>query len=52
MQGRATKEDVMASVPVFLGIDVSKAQLGLAFRPEAKFSAPTMRSGVHRSSRA
>ena len=40
MQGRATKEDVMASVPVFVGIDVSKAQLDLAFRPEAKFSAP------------
>lgn len=30
----------MASVPVFVGIDVSKAQLDLAFRPEAKFSAP------------
>ena len=40
MQGRATKEDVMANVPVFVGIDVSKAQLDLAFRPEAKFSAP------------
>ena len=40
MQGRATKKDVMASVPVFVGIDVSKAQLDLAFRPEAKFSAP------------
>ena len=30
----------MANVPVFVGIDVSKAQLDLAFRPEAKFSAP------------
>jgi transposase len=39
MQGWATKEDVMTSAQVFVGIDVSKAQLDIALRPEGRFAA-------------
>jgi biotin carboxylase len=45
MQGRATKEDVMTSTQVFVGIDISKAQLDLALRPEGQFSAPNNEAG-------
>src|SRR3989442_11209797 len=45
MQGRATKEDMMTSTQVFVGIDVSKKQLDLAFRPEGRFSAPNDEAG-------
>jgi transposase len=45
MQGRATKEDVMTSAQVFVGIDVSKAQLDIALRPEGRFSTPNDESG-------
>jgi len=38
-QGWATKEDGMTSAPIFVGIDVSKAQLDIALRPEGRFSA-------------
>ena len=37
MQGWATKEDVMTSTQVFVGVDISKAQLDLALRPEGQF---------------
>jgi len=40
LQGWATKEDMMTHPPVFVGIDVSKAQLDLALRPEGRFAAP------------
>src|SRR5260370_804354 len=40
MQGWATKEDVMTRTQVFVGIDVSKKQLDMAFRPEGRFAAP------------
>jgi transposase len=41
MQGRATQEeDVMTRIQVFVGIDVSKAQLDIALRPEGQFSVP------------
>jgi transposase len=39
MQGWATKEDGMTSAQVFVGIDVSKAQLDIALRPEGRFAA-------------
>jgi transposase len=45
MQGRATQEDVMTRTEVFVGIDVSKAQLDLALRPEGRFSAPNDEAG-------
>src|SRR2546421_10601656 len=45
MQGRATQEDGMMRTQVFVGIDVSKAQLDLAFRPEGRFSAPNDEAG-------
>jgi transposase len=35
----------MTSAPVFVGIDVSKAQLELALRPEGQFSAPNDEAG-------
>lgn len=35
----------MTSAQVFVGIDVSKAQLDLAFRPEGTFSAPNDEAG-------
>lgn len=35
----------MTSAQVFVGIDVSKAQLDLAFRPEGQFSAPNDEAG-------
>src|SRR3989442_15543068 len=46
MQGRATQEDGMMRTQVFVGIDVSKAQLDVAFRPEGRFSAPNDEGGV------
>jgi transposase len=45
MQGWATKEDVMTSAQVFVGIDVSKAQLDIALRPEGRFAAPNDDAG-------
>src|SRR5881409_140892 len=45
MQGRATQEDGMMRSQVFVGIDVSKAQLDVAFRPEGRFSAPNDEAG-------
>jgi transposase len=39
MQGWATKEDGMTRAQIFVGIDVSKAQLDMALRPEGRFSA-------------
>src|SRR2546428_6212321 len=45
MQGRATQEDGMMRTQVFVGIDVSKAQLDVAFRPEERFSAPNDEAG-------
>jgi transposase len=45
MQGRATKEDVMTQREVFVGIDVSKAQLDVAVRPAGRFAAPNDEAG-------
>ena len=45
MQGWATKEDMVTSTQVFVGIDISKAQLDLALRPEGQFSAPNNEAG-------
>src|SRR5437899_12694865 len=45
MQGRATQEDGMMRTQVFVGIDVSKAQVDVAFRPEGRFSAPNDAAG-------
>jgi transposase len=45
MQGWATKEDGMTSAQVFVGIDVSKAQLDIALRPEGRFSASNDEAG-------
>jgi transposase len=45
MQGLATKEDGMTSAQIFVGIDVSKAQLDMALRPEGQFSAPNDEAG-------
>src|SRR2546427_3232479 len=45
MQGRATQEDGMMRTQVFVGIDVSKAQLDVAFRPEGRVSAPNDEAG-------
>jgi transposase len=45
MQGWATKADGMASAQIFVGIDVSKAQLDVALRPEGLFSAPNDEAG-------
>src|SRR2546430_11010020 len=45
MQGRATQEDGMMRTQVFVGIDVSKAQLDVAFRPEGRLSAPNDEAG-------
>ena len=39
------KEDVMTSAQMFVGIDVSKAQLDVALRPEGQFSAPNDEAG-------
>lgn len=38
MQGRATEEAMMTRPPVYVGIDVSKAQLDVAVRPEGRFA--------------
>ena len=46
LQGWATKEDMMTHPPVFVGIDVSKAQLDLALRPEGRFAAPNTEAGI------
>src|SRR2546430_4191148 len=45
MQGRDTQEDGMMRTQVFVGIDVSKAQVDVAFRPEGRFSAPNDEAG-------
>src|SRR2546425_8982964 len=45
MQGRATQEDGMMRTQVFVGIDVSKAQLDVAFRPEGRVSVPNEEDG-------
>jgi transposase len=45
MHGWATKEDMMTSTQVFVGIDVSNKQLDLAFRPEGRFAAPNDEAG-------
>src|SRR2546422_695603 len=34
------------SIPVFVGIDVSKAQVDVALRPEGRFAAPNDESGI------
>ena len=44
-QGRATKEDGMTTPPVFVGIDVSTAQLDLALRPEGRFAGSNDEAG-------
>ena len=36
----------MTHTPVFVGIDVSKAQLDLALRPEGRFAAPNTKAGI------
>src|SRR5207244_13535843 len=46
MQGRATQEEVMMSAPVFVGIDVSQAQLDIALRPAGHFTAPNDDAGI------
>ena len=46
LQGWATKEDMMTHTSVFVGIDVSKAQLDLALRPGGRFSAPNTEAGI------
>ena len=46
LQGWATKEGMMTHPPVFVGIDVSKAQLDLALRPEGRFAAPNTEAGM------
>jgi transposase len=45
MQGWATKEAVMTSAQVFVGIDVSKAQLDMALRPEGRFATSNNDAG-------
>ena len=45
MQGWATKEDGMTSAQIFVGIDVSKAQLDVALRPEGRFAASNDEAG-------
>src|SRR5437773_11069514 len=40
-----TKEDMMTSAQVFVGIDISKAQVDLVLRPEGQFSAPNNEAG-------
>ena len=35
----------MTSTQVFVGVDISKAQLNLALRPEGQFSAPNSEAG-------
>jgi len=46
MQGRATQEEVMMNAPVFVGIDVSQAQLDIALRPAGHFTAPNDDAGI------
>lgn len=46
LQGRAIGEDSMTHALVFVGIDVSKAQLDIALRPEGRFAVPNDESGV------
>src|SRR3989442_2483791 len=46
MQGRATQEEVMMNAPVFVGIDVSQAQLDIALRPAGRFTAPNDDAGI------
>jgi transposase len=46
MQGRAITEERMTPMPVFVGIDVSKAQLDVAVRPEGRFSVDNNEQGL------
>jgi transposase len=46
MQDRAIQEEVQMSAPVYVGIDVSKAQLDVAMRPEGRFSAANDEHGI------
>lgn len=47
VQGRATEEEAMGERSVFVGIDVAKAQLDLAQRPEGpRLSAANTESGI------
>jgi transposase len=46
LQGWATKEDMMTNTLVFVGIDVSKAQLDIALRPEGRFAVSNDDAGV------
>ena len=45
MQGWATEEGMLTTGSVFVGIDVSKAQVDLALRPEGRFSVPNDEAG-------
>lgn len=46
LQGRAIQEEVTMSAPVFVGIDVSKAQLDVAVRPDGRFTVPNDEAGI------
>ena len=46
MQGWATMEECMTQQPIFVGIDVSKAQLDVAMRPEGHFSVVHDKQGL------
>jgi hypothetical protein len=48
MQGWATKEDMMTSTQVFVGIDVSNKQLDLASDRRDGSPPPTMKPGLLR----
>jgi transposase len=45
-QGWAIKEDAMTAPPVFVGVDVSKAQLDIALRPEDQWQVPHTEAGI------
>src|SRR5256885_11281112 len=45
MQGRVIQEVGIMRTQVFVGIDVSKAQLDVAFRPEGRVSVPNDEAG-------
>lgn len=42
----------MTRTQIFVGIDVSKAQVDVALRPEGRFAASNDEPGVHKSSNA
>lgn len=46
MQGRATKGGTMTPAPRCVGIDVSKAQLDIALRPEGRFAVLNDETGI------